>query len=525
MNKFYLTTPLYYVNSKPHIGHAYTEIACDVLARWHRMTGKNVHFLTGTDEHGQKIAKAADAAGMPPQEFTDKISRTFLDLWTTLDVSHDDFIRTTEERHKKAVSKVWEELKGKKVGGQDVLYRHTYDGWYCVSCETFITEGLLDPTDPSKCPDCKKPLEAMKEETYFFRMSAYQDRLIQDLRSGKLRVLPESRKNEVLGFLEHNKLADLSVSRPKNRLAWGIPIPFDAEHVTYVWFDALINYVSAVGYGSDPAKMKEWWPADVHVIGKDIIRHHAVIWPALLYALNIELPKLVFAHGWWVQGGQKMSKSLGNVTDPNEIVARYGVDTFRYFLLRETAFGQDGTFSEEALTLRYNVDLANNLGNLLSRTLTMCEKYFGGIVPDFPEVDPASAVISDATMLKSRTEVLFSKVDDAMQSLAFHEALSHIWDVIDRSNRFIEASAPWTLAKQKKEEDLKLVIVILMNALRTVAQLLWPFMPRTAESIWSQLGQTAAIRTLEKDPGPLHKTFGAWVSKGAPLFPRIETEK
>ena len=379
--KFFVTTPLYYVNAKPHIGHAYTEIASDVLARWHRAAGAEVLFLTGTDEHGQKIAKAAAEAGLEPKEFTDNISSTFKDLWKILGISYDDFIRTTEKRHIDAVQDVWKKVKSAKIQGEDVLYRHTYDGFYCVSCETFITDGLLDPSSPLACPECKKPLEKMKEETYFFRMSAYQDRLMEDIRKNDLKIMPESRRNEVLGFLEHNKLADLSVSRPKARLSWGIPIPFDPEHVTYVWFDALINYISACGYGKKDGEFEKWWPADVHIIGKDIIRHHAVIWPALLYALEIPLPKRIFAHGWWVQGGEKMSKSRGNAVDPTEIVQTYGIDAFRYFLLRETPFGQDGTFSEEALITRCNADLANGLGNLLSRTLTMCEKYFEGKIP------------------------------------------------------------------------------------------------------------------------------------------------
>ncbi len=515
MSKFYLTTPLYYVNSRPHIGHSYTNIACDALARWHRLRlgRENVFFLTGTDEHGQKIARAAQAAGMEPQAFTDRISLTFRELWKSLGIDYDDFIRTTEERHRKAVGRVWEELKEKKIAGENVLYRHTYDGWYCVSCETFITEGLLDPNDPSRCPDCKKPLERMKEDTYFFRMSAYQERLMKDLREDRLRVLPESRKNEVLGFLEHNKLADLSVSRPKSRLAWGIPIPFDTEHVTYVWFDALINYVSAVGYGADPAQLKKWWPADVHVIGKDIIRHHAVIWPTLLYALELELPKMIFAHGWWVMGGEKMSKSKGNVVDPVEIATRFGVDAYRYFLLRETAFGHDGTFSEEALTLRFNTDLANDLGNLLHRSLTMCEKYFEGVVP--PRGDTAGLIGQEASTLIATAEKIPAAIAPLMERLAFSEALAEIWQVISRANKFIENSAPWTLSKEGKAAELQAVIRTLLEVLRATAREIWPFMPATGQSLWTQLGLSGA-------PGKAAFTDGHRIAKGAPLFPRIE---
>ncbi len=498
--KFFLTTPLYYVNAKPHIGHAYTEIAADVLARYHRAAGNDVLFLTGTDEHGQKISRAAQAAGMEPQAFTDSISETFKELWKTLNISYDDFIRTTETRHKEAVAKAWDKVKSSKVkvDGKDVdvLYMSTYDGFYCVSCETFITEGLL--AGDSHCPDCKRPLEKMKEDTYFFRMSAYQTRLIEDIKGGKLKVLPESRRNEVLGFLEHNVLSDLSVSRPKARLEWGIPIPFDPDHVTYVWFDALINYISACGYGKKNDSFAKWWPANVHIIGKDIIRHHAVIWPSLLYALDLPLPEMVFAHGWWVQGGEKMSKSLGNVTDPTEIVKKYGVDSFRYFLLRETPFGQDGAFSEEALTVRTNADLANGLGNLLSRTLTMCEKYFEGKVPSGTAV---------AQYLAEAPGEMAKKVDETMGRLAFSEALEAIWVVVNKANEYIEKKAPWVLAKQGHTQELELVIFSLIQTLHVLAKAIAPFMPVTSENMLTQLGIDGKI------------------AKGSSLFPRIETEK
>ena len=516
--KYYLTTPLYYVNSKPHIGHSYTNIASDALARYHRLMGHQVKFLTGTDEHGQKIDKAAQAAGMAPQEFTDKISKTFSDLWKVLNISDDDFIRTTEERHKKTVQYVWNQLKDKKIGDQNILYSCTYDGWYCVSCETFITEGLLDPNNPGLCPDCKKPIEQMKEDTYFFRMSAYQNRLIGDIKQGKFKILPETRRNEVLGFLEHNKLMDLSVSRPKSRLAWGIPIPFDPEHVTYVWFDALINYVSAVGFGSDEAQMKKWWPADVHIIGKDIIRHHAVIWPTLLYALDLELPKLIFAHGWWVQGGEKMSKSRGNAVAPVEIVNTYGVDPYRYFLLSETPFGQDGTFSEEALISRFNTALANDLGNLVSRSLTMCEKYFEGNIP---------VGVSDncQNILREMSVLLPSKISPLMNQLVFSEALAEIWSLISHANKFIEEQAPWKLAKEGKTKELQESLVSLLEVLKVVSQAVSPFMPTAGQKIWEQLGLSGAPNEFPFDCKWGFFKKGGKIAKGTPLFPRIDAKK
>ncbi len=493
--KFYLTTPLYYVNSKPHIGHAYTEIASDVLARWHRMNGREVLFLTGTDEHGQKVDKAAKEAGLSPQEFTDKISLTFRELWKTLGIEYDDFIRTTEPRHKEAVAAVWRKLS--KSGD---VYRDNYSGWYCTPDETFWTDGqILRENGTTLCPDCKRPVEHLEEENFFFKISKYQRWLTETVREGKLfRILPESRKNEVLGFLDNNTLQDLCISRPKNRLSWGIPSPLSDQHVTYVWFDALINYISAVGFGADEAKLKKWWPADAQLIGKDILRHHAVIWPILLHALGLAPPRLVFAHGWWVQGGQKMSKSRGNVTDPAEIVKTYGVDAFRYFLLREAAFGSDGTFSEDALTLRYNTDLANDLGNLLNRTLTMCEKYFEGAVP---------AKVPGSDLLAAAAEALPQKLREPMNRLAYSEALSEIWAVVSQANKYIEEKAPWALSKQGKKEELAAVIGTLVRVLGLVAMVLAPFMPQTAKAMMAQLGT------------------GGQIAKGPPLFPRIETDK
>ncbi len=528
--KFYLTTPLYYVNSKPHIGHSYTQIAADVLARYHRLTGKDVLFLTGTDEHGQKVAKAAEAAGESPQVFTDRMTRTFEDLWKKLNIEYDDYIRTTEKRHVRAVQEVWKRLQQK---GE--LYTSKYSGWYCIPCETFWTEGqIAREGNQVLCPDCRRPVEMLEEENYFFKMSAYQKWLTDAIRAGSVAVRPDIRKNEVLGFLDNNVLQDLCISRPKSRLSWGISSPLSEAHVTYVWFDALINYISACGWPDDTEKFGKWWPVDVHIIGKDILRHHAVYWPILLHALGLQTPKMIFAHGWWVQGGEKMSKSRGNVTDPSEIAARYGVDAYRYFLLRETPFGSDGTFSEEALILRYNTDLANDLGNLLHRTLTMCEKYFNRSIPivlwpkKLSERDDIDIAIQRGyASLRARVSSLLTKeIAEHMKELEFEKALTAIWTLISQSNKFIEESAPWKLAKEARTDELKIVIVSLMEVLKAVSQAVWPFMPSTAEEIWIQLG-------LSGKPNELPFKMNMWgffdkdgkIAKGQPLFPRIETEK
>ncbi|MEI8345456.1 MAG: methionine--tRNA ligase, partial [Candidatus Omnitrophota bacterium] len=374
---FYVTTPIYYVNAKPHIGHAYTSIAADALARYHRLCGKRVLALTGTDEHGQKVAKAAAEASVTPREFTDRISATFRDLWTEFGLSFDDFIRTTEPRHRSAVEKFWKLLDER---GQ--IYKALYRGWYCTPCETFFTERqVLAEAGAKVCPDCKRPVEQIEEENFFLKTSQYQAWLREHIMAHPDFIQPDIRRNEVLGFLDNNTLQDLCISRPAGRLSWGIPSPLSATHVTYVWFDALINYVTACGFADDAGRFAQWWPADVHLVGKDILRHHAVYWPIMLKAAGMEVPRQIFAHGWWVQGGQKMSKSLGNVVDPLEVARRYGFDAFRYFLLREVPFGFDGSFSEEALVNRFNHDLANDLGNLLHRSLSMCEKYFGGEIP------------------------------------------------------------------------------------------------------------------------------------------------
>ena len=518
-NKFYLTTPLYYVNSKPHIGHAYTEIACDVLARFARLSGKEVLFLTGTDEYDQKVAKAAEAAGFSPQEFTDRISQTFRDLWVTLNISEHDFIRTTEKRHSDAVQAVWRDL-----GRRGRLYKAVYSGWYCTPDETFWTEGqVLLENGKTLCPDCKRPADRLEEENFFLKMSDKREWLIAKIREAKdIKVLPETRRNEVLGFLENNELQDLCVSRPKSRLQWGIASPLSNTHVTYVWFDALINYITACGYG-DPEKkdtFAKWWPADVHMIGKDILRHHAVYWPILLDALGLKLPKVVFAHGWWTVDGQKMSKSRGNAVNPVELVKDYGVDPYRYFLLRETAFGSDGTFSEEALKLRTNTDLANDLGNLLHRTLTMCEKYFGGKVPVGASGRFQGGLRDEAAaLLPTLTPMICERLE-------FAGALLRIWSLINKANKFIEEKAPWTLAKQGRTQELESVIAALCETLKITAQSLWPFIPKTAEGIWIQLGIEKPIAefSFQETRWGFFEKGEHHVAKGTPLFPKIETK-
>ena len=497
MKKFYVTTPIYYVNAKPHIGHSYTSIAADCLARYNRQRlGKdNVWFLTGTDEHGQKIQKAADEAKLSPQEFVDKIVPQFKDLWKALDISYDDFIRTTEERHIKFVQRVFDILN--KKGD---IYESKYEGWYCTPCETFWTE--LQITN-NLCPDCKRPLEKISEANYFFRLSKYQDWLIGYINKNEAFIKPDSRRQEVLSFLRLNKLTDLCISRPKERLSWGIPLPFAPDHVTYVWFDALINYISAVGSFDEKGNYhSKWWEDDVSVvqlIGKDILRHHAVYWPIMLEALGIRQPNTIFAHGWWLIADTKMSKSRGNVINPIDVVNQFGLDSYRYFLLRDVPFGSDGNFSEEAITKRFNSDLANDLGNLLYRTLTMVEKYYEGSVPA-PDINKVK-YDKPGEEIKERLRQMPSSGLGA--DLNFSAALTSIWEVINMANKYVEETKPWNLSKEGKTEELKAFIRLLVEVIRNVGEAISPFMPRTAESIREQIGEER-------------------INKTNPLFPRIE---
>ncbi len=515
---YYITTPIYYVNSKPHIGHSYTQIACDTVARFMRQAGHNVFFMTGTDEHGEKIEKATIEAGFKAgeeQKFVDGIVPIFKDLWAKLDITYDYFIRTTDACHIKTVQAFLDKLH--KAGK---IYKKDYKGWFCTPCETFWTKTQ---SPDGICPECKRPLEKLDESNYFLRTSEYQKWLIEYINNNPDFIKPDFRKNEVLGFLKNEELMDLCVTRPKARMNWGIEVPFDKEYVTYVWFDALVNYLSGIGYPHDMQRFTNLWPADLQVIGKDIIRHHAVYWVIMLHALGLPPPKTIFAHGWWVIKGEKMSKSKGNVVDPIDIIARFGADPYRYFLLREVQFGMDGAFSEAALVARFNSDLANDIGNLLSRTLTMAEKYFAGSVPDIACIKIKN---EKAEEIKTKAILATHEMERAMPNLDFTSALANTWNVIGLTNKFIEDAKPWVLAKEGKTEELAIVIYTLLEALRIISIQIFSFMPGTSQRIRSQLG-------MGRDPKECNleyaETWGALVkgtkiNKSGPLFPRIETK-
>jgi methionyl-tRNA synthetase len=519
--KFYITTPIYYVNDVPHIGHAYTTIAADTLARYHRLRGDSVFFLTGTDEHGQKVEKAAVDRGLTPKAHADLMTVNFQKLWKKLEISNDAFIRTTDKEHIAVVQELLQNLFDK---GE--IERRTYEGWYCTPDERFWTEKEIVE---GKCPDCGRPVERITEDNYFFLMSKYQDRLIGHIEQNPDYIRPESRRNEVLGFLKTQKLGDLCISRPKARLSWGIELPFDRDFVTYVWFDALVNYLSATRYlsplaqgSAEPvAREKFWWPAEHHLVGKDILTTHSVYWSTMLMALELPLPGNIFAHGWWTREGKKMSKSLGNVIDPNEVADAYGVDSFRYFVLREVPFGLDGDFSIETFTTRFNTELANDLGNLLSRVVTMINKYFGGKIP------PVSIEQSTDIELREMSASIPPKINDDLSALAFTKYIQDVWSIVTRANRYVEENAPWTLAKKNDLARLGSVLYNLSESLRLIGLYLYPVMPSTSQKIWNALGIDKKITDchMEAEQKWAKLAVGTIIQPGAQLFPRIDQKK
>ena len=507
---FYITTPIYYVNDVPHIGHAYTTIAADVLARYHRACGREVHFLTGTDEHGQKIAQAAEEQGLAPIELADKVVEGFRELWTKLEISNDDFIRTSQPRHEKQLTAIVSKLIEKGD-----IYLGQYEGWYSVTEEQFVSENEAAENE-YKCAISGKPLQKVKEDNYFFRLSKYHDRLLAYLDEHKDFVKPEARYNEVYSRVKEG-LRDLAVSRPS--LEWGVQMPNDPGHTVYVWVDALSNYITALDY-TDQGEKWRYWPADVQFIGKDILWFHAVIWPCLLMALDVELPRCVFAHGWWTHDGKKMSKSRGNFVDPSDYLDKYGPDAFRYFVLREVPFGRDGDFSDESFVRRYNTELANDVGNLLSRTVTMIERYCQGKVPK------AGGSGAAEVELEETGQQLAGLVEQAMAECKFHTALEAILGLAGAANRYIDTTAPFKLAKESdsaSRERLETVLYNCAEAVRLLGVFLSPFLPSSMAKVWEQLCWEEAGQSLLSESGRWGVlASGTVVRKGASLFPRVD---
>ena len=502
---YYITTPIYYPSDKLHIGHAYCTTIADTLARFHRAKGEEVFFLTGSDEHGLKIQRKAQEKGITPIEYVDAIIANFKQLWNELNISNNDFIRTSEERHHKVVQDVLT-----KIFEQGDIYKKNYEGLYCVPCESYWLERQLVD---GKCPDCGRPVEKMQEESYFFKLSKYQDWWLQFIEENPNFIQPASRRNEMINFVKQG-LEDLCITR--TTFDWGIPVPFDKKHVVYVWFDALLNYLTGIKYGTDDAMFNKFWPASLHLVGKEIVRFHTIIWPIMLKAMGVELPQKVYGHGWLVIDGDKMSKSKGNVIDPLALIDEFGADAIRYFLLREIVFGNDGNFSRDALITRINSDLANDLGNLLHRTVSMIEKYHGGVVTN---AGVSEAVDEDLQALVKTTVANFEKDMDAME---INSAIKGVWALISRANKYIDETGPWILAKDEaKAARLQTVMYNLAETLRVVAILVAPFIPSTSPKIYTQLGLEVPAEFLLTD-AEFGKMESTKVQKGEPLYPRIE---